>query len=64
MLKYFPWRLLRVTIMTILIIKNGQMVIRVDESNFENEIYLQNYIAENPELIPLRKFIQKVEILL
>ncbi|WP_461866684.1 hypothetical protein [Thermococcus sp.] len=41
--------------MTILIIKNGQMVIRVDESNFENEIYLQNYIAENPELIPLEE---------
>ena len=44
-----------VLVMAILIVKNGQQVIRVEESKFENEAYLQNYIAENPELIPLEE---------
>ncbi|WP_297437479.1 hypothetical protein, partial [Thermococcus sp.] len=41
--------------MAILVVKNGQQVTRVEESKFENEAYLQNYIAENPELIPLEE---------
>ena len=39
--------------MSIIISKNGSNARVVNPSGFENEDYLQNYIHENPESIPL-----------
>ncbi|MFA6919242.1 MAG: hypothetical protein WC244_04035 [Patescibacteria group bacterium] len=39
--------------MSIIISQNGKKALKVDKSNFEKEGYLQNYIHENPESIPV-----------
>src|SRR4030043_1735155 len=39
--------------MSIIISKKGQTAQRLDKSDFEKEDYLQNYIHENPESIPV-----------
>ncbi|MDI3475382.1 MAG: hypothetical protein PWQ79_1393 [Thermococcaceae archaeon] len=41
--------------MAILITKDGRIVSKAEESEFKNEGYLQTYILENPELIPLEE---------
>jgi hypothetical protein len=41
--------------MAILITKDGRIVSKAEESEFKNEEYLQTYILENPELIPLEE---------
>ena len=39
--------------MSIIISKKGQLAQKIDRSDFEKEDYLQNYIHENPESIPV-----------
>ena len=39
--------------MSIIISENGKKALKVDKSDFEKEGYLQNYIHENPESIPV-----------
>src|SRR4030042_166066 len=39
--------------MSIIISQNGKNAQKVDKSDFEKEGYLQNYIHENPESIPV-----------
>ena len=39
--------------MTIIISQNGKKAQKIDKSSFEKEGYLQNYIHENPESIPV-----------
>ena len=41
--------------MAILITKDGRIISKAEESEFKNEAYLQRYISENPELIPLEE---------
>ncbi|MEI7425610.1 MAG: hypothetical protein WCK16_01620 [Candidatus Moraniibacteriota bacterium] len=39
--------------MSIIISKQGQTAQKLDKAEFEKEDYLQNYIHENPESIPV-----------
>jgi hypothetical protein len=39
--------------MSIIISQNGKKALKIDKSNFDREGYLQNYIHENPESIPV-----------
>jgi len=50
--------------MAIIISKNGQRAKRVDKSDFEKENYLQKYIYENPESIPLYDIKEDIHLLI
>lgn len=50
--------------MTIIISSNGSKAIRVEKSSFEKEDYLQQYIYENPESIPLYEIKEDIQLLI
>ena len=50
--------------MTIIISKNGKSAKRVDRSSFEKEDYLQKYIYDNPESIPLYDIKEDIQLLI
>jgi len=50
--------------MVIIISKGGKDAKRVDKSEFEHEKYLQNYIQENPDSIPLYEISEDIRLLI
>lgn len=50
--------------MAIIISKNGKNAVRVDKSTFDKEDYLQKYIYENPESIPLYDIKEDIKLLI
>lgn len=50
--------------MAIIISKNGKNAVRVDKSDFDKEDYLQKYIYENPESIPLYDIKEDIKLLI
>ncbi len=50
--------------MAIIISKNGKNAVKVDKSTFEKEDYLQQYIHENPESIPLYDIKEDIKLLI
>jgi len=50
--------------MSIIISKKGSKAKKVDKSSFDKEDYLQNYIYENPESIPLYEIKEDVRLLI
>ena len=50
--------------MTIIISSNGSRAVKVDKSSFDKEDYLQNYIYENPESIPLYDIKDDIRLLI
>jgi predicted secreted protein len=50
--------------MTIIISIDGKKAIRVEKSSFEKEDYLQKYIYENPESIPLYEIKEDTQLLI
>ncbi len=50
--------------MAIIISKNGKEAIKVDRSNFDLEGYLQQYIYDNPEVIPLYDIKEDIRLLI
>ena len=50
--------------MSIIISKNGKKAVRVDKSDFDKEDYLQQYIHENPESIPLYDIKEDIKLLI
>lgn len=50
--------------MSIIISSNGQKAVRVDKSSIEKEDFLQQYIYENPESIPLYEIKEDIQLLI
>lgn len=50
--------------MSIIISKNGANAVKVEKSDFEKEDYLQQYIYENPESIPLYEIKEDIRLLI
>jgi RecB family endonuclease NucS len=50
--------------MSIIISKNGANAVKVEKSEFEKEDYLQQYIYENPESIPLYEIKEDIRLLI
>ncbi len=50
--------------MPIIISNNGQKAVRVDKSSIEKEDFLQQYIYENPESIPLYEIKEDIQLLI
>jgi len=50
--------------MAIIISKNGQNARRVDQSNFDREAHLQQYIYDNPDSIPLYDIKEDIKLLI
>ncbi len=50
--------------MSIIISSNGQKAVRVDKSTFDKEDYLQKYIYDNPESIPLYDIKEDIRLLI
>jgi len=50
--------------MAIIISQNGKNAKRIDKSSFEKEGYLQSYIYDNPESIPLHEFKEDIKLLI
>lgn len=50
--------------MAIIISKNGKGAVKVDKSSFDKEDYLQKYIYENPESIPLYEIKEDIRLLI
>ena len=50
--------------MAIIISKNGKNAVKVDKSTFDKEDYLQRYIHENPESIPLYDIKEDIHLLI
>jgi hypothetical protein len=50
--------------MTIIISKHGQNAQKIDKSSIENEDYLQRYIYENPDSIPLYEIREDIRLLI
>lgn len=50
--------------MTIIISSNGEKAVKVDRSNFDKEDYLQKYIYNNPESIPLYDIKEDIRLLI
>jgi len=51
-------------LMAIIISQNGKNAKRIDKSSFEKEDYLQGYIYDNPESIPLYEFKEDIKLLI
>lgn len=49
--------------MAIIITKNGKEAKKIEKSNFDKEDYLQNYIHDNPESIPLYDIKEDIKLL-
>jgi len=50
--------------MAIIISKNGKNAVRVEKSSFDKEDFLQQYIYENPESIPLYDIKEDIQLLI
>ena len=50
--------------MAIIISKNGKNAVRVEKSTFDKEDFLQQYIYENPESIPLYDIKEDIRLLI
>ncbi|OGM97323.1 MAG: hypothetical protein A2735_03065 [Candidatus Yanofskybacteria bacterium RIFCSPHIGHO2_01_FULL_41_21] len=50
--------------MAIIISKNGKNAVRIDKSTFDKEDYLQKYIYDNPESIPLYDIKEDIRLLI
>ena len=50
--------------MSIIISKNGKNAVRVEKSSFDKEDFLQQYIYENPESIPLYDIKEDIQLLI
>jgi hypothetical protein len=50
--------------MTIIVSKQGKNATVVEKSDFEKEDYLQKYISENPESIPLYQIKEDIHLLI
>jgi len=50
--------------MSIIISKDGKNARRLDPSNFQSEDYLQNYIYENPDAVPLYEIKENINLLI
>lgn len=50
--------------MAIIISKNGKNAVRIEKSSFEKENFLQQYIYENPESIPLYDIKEDIQLLI
>lgn len=50
--------------MSIIISQNGTNAVKIDKSNFEKEDYLQKYIYDNPESIPLYDIKEDIRLLI
>ena len=50
--------------MSIIISSNGTKAVRVDRSTFDKEDYLQKYIYDNPESIPLYDIKEDIRLLI
>ena len=50
--------------MSIIISRNGGKAVTVDRSSFDKEDYLQQYIYQNPESIPLSQIKENVRLLI
>lgn len=50
--------------MSIIVSKNGKSAVRVDVSHFDSEDYLQQYIYENPDSIPLYEIKEDIRLLI
>jgi hypothetical protein len=50
-------------VVAIIISKNGKGAVKVDKSSFEKEDYLQRYIYDNPESIPLYDIKEDIRLL-
>lgn len=50
--------------MSIIISQNGKNAVRVDRSDFDKEDYLQQYIHDNPESIPLYEIKEDIRLLI
>lgn len=48
--------------MVILVSKNGKNAKKIEKSNFSKEDYLQNYIYNNPESIPLYEIKEDIRV--
>jgi len=50
--------------MAIIISTNGGKAVKIEKSSFEKEDYLQQYIYENPEIIPLYEIKEDIRLLI
>ena len=50
--------------MAIIISSNGEKAVKIEKSSFEKEDYLQQYIYENPESIPLYEIKEDIRLLI
>ena len=50
--------------MAIIISKNGKNAQKIDKSDFEKEDYLQKYIHDNPESLPLYEIKEDIKLLI
>ena len=50
--------------MTLIISKDGKGAEKLDKSTFKDEAYLQNYITENPDSIPLYEIDKNIRLLI
>lgn len=50
--------------MAIIISKNGTGAVKIDKSTFDKEDYLQKYIYDNPESIPLYEIKEDIQLLI
>ena len=50
--------------MSIIISRNGEKAVSVEKSSFDREDYLQQYIYQNPESIPLSQLKEDVRLLI
>ena len=50
--------------MSLIISSNGGKAVKIEKSSFEKEDYLQQYIYENPESIPLYEIKEDIRLLI
>src|SRR3989344_8145326 len=50
--------------MSIIISQKGKPAIKIDKSSFEKEGYLQEYLYDNPELIPIYEIDEDIKLLI
>ena len=50
--------------MAIIISKNGKDAKKLDKTSFKNEEYLQKYVHDNPESIPLYDIKEDIKVLI
>ena len=50
--------------MVIIVSKNGKNAKRIDQSNFDQEDFLQKYIYDNPDAIPMYEIEEDIRLLI